>query len=447
MNRDARIAEAVEVHRLGKLSDAEAAYRDILEESPESPGVLHNLAVIAAGSGRRPEAVGLFDRAIALEPGYVSAHFNRANALREEGREADALDAYRRTAALKPDHYDAHRVLGFLWLAQGRRNRALDHFARTLELRRGEDRSGRGGISLTHGTRGKLLHDAGQLRHAASRAPGRNRPGLEMRARVYTQIAAEIDPSLGDHEAVALSEDQLDRLGDDYNSPTYMFDAPELSGPTINPGLDIPAITQAFAEPPGAAWFDDLLTPDALAALRKYLLTSAIWFDFVHIPGFLASYLEDGLACPLMLQITDELRAALPEILGDHALSQAWAFKGIAGDRPIDPHADDGVVSINFWMTENDSNLDPGRGGLLVCKTPPPADWRMRDYNSDSDRIHRFVSDHAEDQMVVPYRANRAVLFDSRLFHGSNAPHFRPEYEHHRINITLLFGDRSHANL
>ena len=53
---------------------------------------------------------------------------------------------------------------------------------------------------------------------------------------------------------------------------------------------------------------DNLLTPPALLALRRYLLESTIWHDFGYIDRFVASYLEDGLACPLLLQIADELR-------------------------------------------------------------------------------------------------------------------------------------------
>jgi tetratricopeptide (TPR) repeat protein len=442
VTRDALIAEAVEHHRAGRLNEAEAAYRRILEDDPNSPGVLHNLGVVAAQSDRREEAIILFGRAIEADSAYVSAHFNLANALRQEGRADDAIGAYRRTVALEPDHYDAHRALGFLWLAHGRRARALDHFARTMELRRGEDRIGIADGSLTHATRAKLLHDANQLRHGVGLAPDRNRQGLEFRARAYEGVAREIDVAHGDHDSVRLSEDQLDRLGDGYNAPFALNDAPELPGPAVNHGLDIPAITKDFADPPGAVWFDDLLTPDALTALRKFLLSNSIWFDFTHIPGFLASYLEDGLACPLVLQIADELRAAFPDILGDHALSQAWAFKGIADDQPIDLHADDAVVSVNFWVTPDSANLDPDHGGLLLCGKPPPDDWKMRDYNSDTARIRQYFDQHADDRMVVPYRANRAVLFDSRLFHGSDGPRFRSEYEHHRINITLLFGDR-----
>lgn len=442
MSRDRRIADAVELHRAGDLVGAEAAYRNILADFPDIPGVLHNLAIIAAQSGRREEAIELLTQAIGADPAYLSAHISLANALRQDGRDGEAIESYRRVVALEPEHYEAHRALGFLWLGQRRRDRALDHFARTLDLRRGEDRAGFAGNSLTHTTRGKLTHDADQLRYMMEMAPGRNRQNLEMRARLYENVAGEIDATLGEHESVPLTEDQLDRLGESYNTPLLMNDAPELSGPVINPNLDIAAITAFFADPPGAVWFDDLLSADALDALGKFLLTNMVWFDFTHIPGFLASYLEDGLACPLVLQIIDDLRSAFPEILDDHPLVQGWAFKGIAGDLPIDLHADDAMVSVNFWITPDSSNLDPDHGGLLVCQSPPPADWRMADYESDIAGIRAFFDRHEDDRMVVPYKENRALLFDSRLFHGSDAPRFQAGYNHHRINITLLFGER-----
>ena len=44
--------------------------------------------------------------------------------------------------------------------------------------------------------------------------------------------------------------------------------------------------------------------------------------------------------------------------------------------------------------------------------------------------------------MTVPYRANRAVIFDSDLFHETDVISFKPGYENRRINVTLLFGRR-----
>jgi hypothetical protein len=187
-------------------------------------------------------------------------------------------------------------------------------------------------------------------------------------------------------------------------------------------------------------FFDDLLMPAALRNLKKVLLESTIWHDFSHIGGFVASYLEDGLACPLVLQIADELRMRFPILLGPHALSQAWAFKGLKSNSAIDFHADDAVVSVNFWITPDSENLNPESGGLSVCSVAPPRGWTLEGYDADIARIASFVSENSEEVIKIPYRENRAVIFASRLFHSSDAPAFKEGYESHRINLTLLFG-------
>jgi hypothetical protein len=190
----------------------------------------------------------------------------------------------------------------------------------------------------------------------------------------------------------------------------------------------------------GAVYCDHLLTPDALGRLRAFLRESTIWHDFSHIGGFVASYLEDGLACPLILQIADEIRGTFAELLRDHPLSQAWAFKGLKPASAVDVHADDGAISVNFWVTPNEANQKPDRGGLVVSLVTPPADWQISDYEADQKRIVAFLEQNPHDQLKVPYRDNRAVLFESRLFHWSDAPEFAPGYENHRINLTFLYG-------
>ena len=394
--------------------------------------------MVAAAQGKHRAAIGYFDDAIAAEPQYASAHYNRAVAQQALGQSREAIQGFGRVCALEPGHYDAHRALGFLWLAEGDRGRALDHFARTYELRRGEDRTGIATKSLTEATRSKLLHDAEQFRFLSERR--RDRQRFEALARNYEEAAKSVP-----EKATPLSDRQLDRLGEDYNTAINICGAPELAGPAVSDRPDRDAMMRRFKEQQaGAVWFDDLLTPPALAGLKRYLLESTIWHDFSHIGGFVASYLEDGLACPLLLQIADEIRGTFPELLEKHPLSQAWAFKGLEAKAAIDAHADDAAISINFWVTPNEANLNPDRGGLVVCRVPPPAAWEIRDYNADKEPIAAFLEQHANDNLIVPYRENRAVLFESRLFHRSDAPEFATGYENHRINLTLLFG--RHAN-
>jgi hypothetical protein len=338
--------------------------------------------------------------------------------------------------AIEPGHYEAHRLLGFLWLAEGERGRALDHFARTYELRRGEDRSGIATKSLTWAARDKLLHDAEQFHYLSERR--RERQRFEALARNYQMVAEEVP-----EHATPLSDEQLESLGEDYNTAINICGAPELAGPAVSAQADRDALVCRFREN-RAVWFDDLLTPAALAGLKRYLLESTIWHDFSHIGGFVASYLEDGLACPLLLQIVDEIRSTFPEFLGKCPLTQAWAFKGLVSKAAIEAHADDGAISINFWVTPDQANISPDHGGLVVCRVPPPAAWQIKGYEADKQSIAAFLERHANDNLIVPYRENRAVLFESRLFHHSDAPQFASGYENHRINLTLLFG--RHAN-
>jgi hypothetical protein len=427
------VSAALAHHRAGRLAEAESAFRAALADAPAHAAARHNLAVVLAARGDHAAALVELDSVLGAEPSYAAAHYNRAVALQMLGRPREAMASFSRAAQLEPGHYDAHRALGFLWLAEGERGRSLDHFARTYELRRGEDRCGIADVSLTHASRAKLGHDAAQFRYLSARR--RDGVRLELLARGYEDVASELPDGV-----TRLTDDQLDRLGEDYNAAIHLASAAEIAGPAINPGHRGASVANEYSAGSGAIVVDDLLTPPAVSGIRRYLLESTVWHDFDHIGGFVASYLEDGLACPLLLQIADELRRAWPELLGPHPLSQAWAFKGLDADAAVGAHADDAAVSVNLWLTPAAANLEPERGGLLVCRAPPPPDWEIAGYDADERQITTFLERHRDDCLAVPYRDNRAVVFDARLFHRSDAPRFAPGYENRRINLTLLFG-------
>ncbi|HUC51432.1 MAG TPA: tetratricopeptide repeat protein [Xanthobacteraceae bacterium] len=434
----AALAATAEAHvQAGRLDEAQTAYRAALAIAPGNTALLQNLGAIAAMRGHYREAVALFDSVIAREPHSTAAHYNRALALLSLGQRRAAIEGFSRVCVLQPEHYEAHRTLGFLWLAEGNRGRALDHFARTCELRRGEDRSNLAGKSLTYATRDKLLHDAEQFHFLAKHA--RNGQRFTDLARTYEDVGRDFPEQL-----TRLSERQIGRLGDDYNCPINLRTAPEVAGRAVGERCDLGVLVHGFrASNAGAIYFDNLLTPEALKRLRSFLLESTIWHDFSHIGGFVASYLEDGLACPLILQIANEIRSTFAGLLTDHPLTQAWAFKGLKPSSAIDVHADDGAISVNFWVTPTDANQKPDAGGLVVSLVPPPKDWQMHDYTADQDRIVAFLEQNSRDRLRVPYRDNRAVLFSSRLFHWSDRPEFAPGYENHRVNLTFLYGRQS----
>lgn len=425
------IAEAIRHHEAGRLDEADAAYRLALVEAPTHPAILHNLGLLAVSRGDRRAAIAWFDAVLASHPGYFPAHLSRASALQELGMADAALASLAAVVANDPDHYEAHRRLGFLYLARHDRGRALDHLARTYELRRGSEAP----VPVEPGTvlsPAKLRHDIEQFHYLAAQRP--RDPRFPSLARAYESVAE----ALADAPS-PLAAGKLGLLGGDFNRAIFMADAPEIGDGAVSARPDAESIVERVAQD-GVAWFDDLLTPRALASLRRYLLESMIWHDFSHIEGFVASYLQEGLACPLLLQIVDEIRARFAPLLAEHPLTQAWAFKGLQAQSAIDAHADDAAYSINFWITPDEANLDPNSGGLRVCRADPPKAWKIQDYAADRAEIAAFLEENSESTAQIPYKANRAVLFRSRLFHYSASPMFDTSYEHHRINITLLFG-------
>ena len=100
---------------------------------------------------------------------------------------------------------------------------------------------------------------------------------------------------------------------------------------------------------------------------------------------------------------------------------------------------------MNFWITPDDANLDPEGGGLVVWDREAPAHWDFGEYNNENmePAVMEFLESSGARAVTIPHRQNRAVIFNSNLFHCTDSFNFRDEYECRRINITLLYGNRS----
>jgi hypothetical protein len=156
---------------------------------------------------------------------------------------------------------------------------------------------------------------------------------------------------------------------------------------------------------------------------------------------YLGAFAADGFVSPLHVQIARELRQRLPRIFSDHPLEQLWGFKySPQMESGINVHADFARVNLNFWITPDEANLDPESGGLVVYDVPSPPSWSFEQYNHDEQRIYDFLKQHNAQSVRVTHRCNRAVLFNSTLFHETDKIRFRDGYANRRINITYLFG-------
>ena len=376
---------------MGRSAEALASLEAALAREPRHAEALSNRAMALKALGRVAEALASLEKAAAIEPDNPAIQFNLGLVLRELGRCEEAAAAFRKVVAGVPDHVAAINNLGLVLCECGLAGEAMALFRRQAELVWASGGAADGTMP-DHMRR----HDEEQREHLAAQ-------GI---------IGAGLHIGSGER----------------------------LNGPAVNQaGTDIIARWQSHR--PQLVVIDNLLTEAALGALRRFCMDSSIWRK-PYANGYLGAIPESGFACPLLAQIADELRHAYEGIFGQHPLRYLWAFKCDSRQKGVNIHADFAAVNVNFWITPDEANLDPVHGGLVVWDVAAPLDWDFNRYNNDEAAIRGFLAERGARSVTIPYRANRAVIFDSDLFHETDAIAFKDGYANRRINITMLYGRR-----
>jgi Flp pilus assembly protein TadD len=436
----------------GEWEAAATAFRSALAQQPEHAEAHANLGRALQELGEEGAALTSFDQALAADPKLPEAHFGRGRSLEHEGRWAEAEAAYRAALDARPELQEAENNLAAVLLAQGRYGAAQDAFDRLRERLRGpvaetaeallSDRpKGRGPVVAT---RFSLLDRAQQLEGLLHRKV--IEPGFAVVVERLRGVLAELGREDGRDWRRSLTDAQAARLGGALARIAHFADAPRLTGPALNPAVNFAAIERAYlsGDPP-AVHFDDFLTPEALAGLRRFCRDSTIYFGS-DPAGFVSTTMAGGFNCSLMYQVAEELKDALPSVLGPHHLSNMWSYRHRAAGGGVLAHTDLAAVTFNFWIAPDSANLDPGSGGLVLHAKEEPLEWDWMQINRQKSlpevqaRIEAFLEDAPE--IVIPHRSNRAVMFHSNLFHRSDRFAFADEFESRRINISLLFGRR-----
>jgi tetratricopeptide (TPR) repeat protein len=163
----ALFAEGLALHRQQQLEQAMAIYERVLRQMPNHAGALHHVGLIAfaAGNyniaagfirgalailptsaahgdlgnaykelGRLDDALGCYDRALALDAGNSDMHYNRATALQALGRFDAALAGYDAALALNPNDPEARNNRGVALKELGRYEEALDSLDLALAM-------------------------------------------------------------------------------------------------------------------------------------------------------------------------------------------------------------------------------------------------------------------------------------------------------------------------
>jgi Tetratricopeptide repeat len=454
------LAAGRELSQKGLFAEAEICFRRAIEVAPDHPMAHNNLGWVRHMQGDPAEAIVNYRHALQVNPSHRLARRNLALLLVQEGRRDESFDLFH--AELATGSEGVSWLIRVITTAMQAEDLTLagEYAAILAELRWGSpwyptrDAGSTMPLSIQSPdvflTIPKLRHDIEQFEYLQHHGilGDEFTPIIRGYEHVIDRMAAN-----SVNARVPLTPEDQRSIGPVYNRLVHIRQTPRVQrvfSDTWDPG----AVESQYLEKPlGLVIVDDFLSEEALESVRLFCLESTVWSTNRYAHGRLGAFFRDGFNCPLLLQIAEELRHALPKVIIDrYPLRQMWGFKyGEYLPAGSTIHADFAAVNVNFWITSEDANLDETSGGLIVYDVDAPLTWDFDSYNGRPDLINAFLQQQHAHAITIPYRSNRAIIFNSDLFHASDGMRFRPGYEHRRVNITMLYGDREsdvhHRNL
>lgn len=126
---------AVQHQQAGRLAQAEAVLRQILQQRPNDAEALHQLGIVAFQAGKMPLAVQLIERALRINPNVHLYLANVAEMYRRLGQPQKAIAYGQRAIALKEDAADAHNNLGIAYFDTAAYETAIGCYDRAIGLK------------------------------------------------------------------------------------------------------------------------------------------------------------------------------------------------------------------------------------------------------------------------------------------------------------------------
>lgn len=221
------LARGIELHQLGKWTEAASCFESVLRLDQRNSDALHLLGVTMSAQGQTAQGIELIRKAVKIQPQFPAAFFNLGNLLRKENLLEDAVSAYQRAISLQRKFPQAYRNLGSTLDLLGRledaaaalekavecdRNYAEAHSDLTL-IRQKLNRSDNA-AATSQSAAGSLPIDIGAIKTFKQAADRGNRDPLSWSG-IGTHALAEgnlIEAEAACRQAIALRPDFVEAL-------------------------------------------------------------------------------------------------------------------------------------------------------------------------------------------------------------------------------------------
>ena len=175
--------------KMGRIADALAPMQKAAALSPGDVAAHYNLGNTLKDLDRLEEAEASYRRALQIRPDLAEAHCNLGNILNDMGRLEEAEASYRQALQITPDYAEAHSNLGITLNDMGRLDEAEASYRRALQINPD--------YAEAHSSLGIILKELGRLGEAE----------------ISFRQALEIKPDFADaHNNLGITLKALDRL-------------------------------------------------------------------------------------------------------------------------------------------------------------------------------------------------------------------------------------------
>ena len=424
---------------LGENQKAKECYEKAIEINPNHVDAHNNLGVIFNEGGENQKAKECYEKAVEINPGYANAHNNLGNIFKKLGENQKAKECYEKAIEIYPDFFAALSNLSDIYINQLTDFEiAISKSNEALKIYHKKHRFVNQSIPLF-----RLKHDVQQAQYLISK--NYKIEGVDKFKKIGDEILRREEnkeDKNNSNKKILLNNDEINSLLP-YSKENHIYQTKTISGSCINPNKNWLDVEDEYLNSSNQIMYiDDFLSDEALIELREFCLVSKVW-NKQYNNKYLGAFSNSGFISPIHLQIAVDLQQKLPKLFGPHKLGRFWGFKYDSTlGKGINVHADFAIHNLNFWITPDEYNNNKNSGGLKVYDAAAPDHWTFKDYNKHSDKIHKFLKENNANCTNVPYKFNRAVLFNSAYFHETDEIDFKDEYEGRRINNTYLFGSR-----
>lgn len=472
---------AAALSKHGNHNEAVSLFEKALYLEPNNLSILINLGIALGEVGKHRESLIYLDRAVKISPNSAIALSHNAIALMELGLYDESLTKSNKAIQADLTYALGYLAKGFTLHKRQDYSSAINNYKKALEYdpilqiaqiniaqlkisqvndeaefgsaieesKRSNEMTTKARYSGLENKKPvlavpffKLKHDIEQANFLKSKDIISNSllRFTEATDNVYSASEIKLNQFKNDGQQQVILNGELVEAYRKYQIDQLIYEMPKING-ILNHQHDWRAIEESyFSSDPELIFIDDFLDLDALNAFQNFCFFSKVWTK-EYKGCYLGAFANQGFISPLHLKLALDLKKAMPRVFKDYPIGQLWGFKYDSQlGKGINVHADFAKVNLNFWITPSESNLDPNSGGLRVYTVPAPTSWTFHDYNRDSEKIYDFLSRKNSSSITVPYKGNRAVLFNSALFHETDVINFKEGYENRRVNMTYLFG-------